>query len=83
MSNSTRRLYVYVANRVEKIKKLSDPEQWNYVPTDTNPSDSATRSLNAVEFQTSAWLTNQELMIPDEDSEIRTATTMVELTKGT
>ena len=46
--NSVRRVYVYVANRVERIRKVSRPEQWNYVPTGLNPADIATRSVSAV-----------------------------------
>ena len=32
ISNETRRFFVYVGNRVERIRKFSTPKQWNYVP---------------------------------------------------
>jgi hypothetical protein len=47
ISNETRRFFVYVGNRVERIRKFSTPKQWNCVPTDCNPADSATRTLQA------------------------------------
>ncbi|XP_063446982.1 uncharacterized protein LOC134726507 [Mytilus trossulus] len=47
ISNETRRFFIYVANRVEKIRKFSSPSQWNYVPTHRNPADSGTRSVPA------------------------------------
>lgn len=85
--NESRRLYSYVANRVECIRKLTTPSQWNYVPTDRNPADHATKCLPAVELQDSSWLQgpkqlmlkkeqhydgNEHLLIaPDKDKEIR------------
>ncbi|VDI29683.1 Hypothetical predicted protein [Mytilus galloprovincialis] len=39
ISNETRRFFIYVANRVEKIRKFSSPSQWNYVSTNRNPAD--------------------------------------------
>lgn len=85
--NESRRFYTYVANRVERIRKFTTPSQWNYVPTDRNPADLATRCLPAVELQDSSWLQgpkqlmmkkeqqydgNEHLLIaPDEDKEIR------------
>lgn len=35
--NESRRFYTYVANRVERIRKVTTPCQWNYVPNDRNP----------------------------------------------
>jgi ribonuclease HI len=56
ISNETRRFIVYVGNRVERIRKYSTPKQWNYFPTDCNPADSATRTLQAHEMHSSKWL---------------------------
>ncbi len=45
--NETRRFYVYVSNRVQRIRKFTHPEQWQYIPTLQNPADVATRPVTA------------------------------------
>lgn len=45
--NDQRRFQVLVANRVQTIRKLSDPRQWLYVDTKDNLADDASRGLNA------------------------------------
>ncbi|KAJ8349564.1 hypothetical protein SKAU_G00246940 [Synaphobranchus kaupii] len=54
--NESRRFYVYVSNRVQRIRKSSLPEQWNYVPTDANPADHASRSIPSNTLMSSMWL---------------------------
>ena len=87
ITNDTRRCYIYVGNRVERIRKFSLPEQWNYVNTDHNSADSAIRSLPASEIHNSEWLLGPkhlltcessknpegkyQLVDPDSDGEIR------------
>lgn len=56
ISNDTRRFYVYVSNRVQRIRNYSRPEQWQYVPTDVNPADIATRSVTAAHLSGTSWL---------------------------
>ncbi|XP_069110180.1 uncharacterized protein [Argopecten irradians] len=41
--NRSRRFYTYVSNRVARIHDFSEPDQWNYIQTDMNPADAATR----------------------------------------
>ncbi|XP_031762669.1 probable E3 ubiquitin-protein ligase TRIM8, partial [Xenopus tropicalis] len=71
--NSVRRFYVYVANRVERIRRISRPKQWNYVPTGLNPADIATRSVPAVVLTQTIWfagpkfLTDQSSIDSEED----------------
>lgn len=73
-----------------KIRHLSHSAQWNYVPTDKNTADLATRAVPAGEFQ--HWLLgpkhlleNQtvferfELQNQDEDKEIRPEITCAKL----
>ncbi|KAK3099229.1 hypothetical protein FSP39_001287 [Pinctada imbricata] len=82
--NTSRRFHTYVANRVARIHATTSPQQWRYIPTDRNPADDGTRSLDALAMQDSAWLqgpvpsidldkqpTSYELQDPDSDKEIR------------
>ncbi|KAL3967947.1 NLR family CARD domain-containing protein 3 [Sarotherodon galilaeus] len=56
ISNQTKRFYVYVGNRVQRIRRISEPKQWHYVPTSSNPADIGTRSVPAAMLGDSAWL---------------------------
>ena len=62
IQNESRRFYVYVANRVQLIRKISSPEQWTYVDTSENPADLATRPLNAQNLAESDWLTGPKFL---------------------
>ncbi|XP_071153733.1 uncharacterized protein [Mytilus edulis] len=66
ISNETRRFFIYVANRVEKIRKFSSPSQWNYVQTNCNPADSGTRSVPAHEIHNSEWLLGPKQLLSSE-----------------
>lgn len=92
ISNEKRRFYTYVSNRVAKIRHLSHAPQWNYVPTDKNPADLATRAVSADEFQHCSWLLGPKHLLenktfsekferqnPDEDKEIRPEITCAKL----
>ena len=46
IQNEGRRFYVYVANRVQTIRKTSNPRQWKFIDTSKNPADLSTRRLN-------------------------------------
>ena len=59
--NTTRRCFTYVANRVEKIHRISKPSQWSYIVSDKNPADFGIRFLSAP----NATLINQWLEGPD------------------
>ena len=45
VNNDAKRFHVFVANRIERIKSLTDPHQWHYVPSESNPADHASRGL--------------------------------------
>lgn len=47
ISNECRRFYIYVGNRVSRIRLFSKPSQWHYVASEYNPTDVATRGLHA------------------------------------
>ncbi|XP_037503363.1 uncharacterized protein LOC119378234 [Rhipicephalus sanguineus] len=84
--NETRRFHVYVANRVQRIRKSTRPEQWKYVRTDENPADHATRMVPATRLKGTNWFTAPDflsrhetdpatqdfvLVDPDHDKELR------------
>ena len=55
--NDQRRFQVFVANRVQTIRNLSEPKQWLYVETKDNPADDASRGLNAQALvERSRWI---------------------------
>ncbi|KAM4048607.1 uncharacterized protein ACNLHF_011410 [Anomaloglossus baeobatrachus] len=58
--NQSRRFYVYVSNRIERIRRSSKPEQWRYVPSELNPADHATRPMSISYFANSSWLTGSK-----------------------
>ena len=76
IQNESRRFYVYVANRVQTIRKMSNPRQWKYIDTSKNPADLSTRRLNAESLVGSSWLTGPSFLrdrngtAEDEDEEI-------------
>ncbi|XP_074634093.1 uncharacterized protein LOC141892648 [Acropora palmata] len=76
IQNSSRRFYVYVANRVQLIRRLSSPQQWRYIDTSQNPTDLATRRLSAPDLTGSDWITgpsflrSQTNILPKEEEEI-------------
>ncbi|XP_060761029.1 uncharacterized protein LOC132870982 [Neoarius graeffei] len=85
--NQSRRFYVYVNNRVQRIRQSTMPEQWHYVPTDRNPADHGSRSVPASRLGNTSWLTGPSFLLnsklppeqhtefdlinPDKDVEIR------------
>ncbi|VDI05042.1 Hypothetical predicted protein [Mytilus galloprovincialis] len=84
--NQGKRFYKYVENRVERIRKSTQPIQWSHVRTNFNPADSATRTVCAETFHNSMWILGPPqlrdfeigdldgkypLLDPDNDSEIR------------
>ena len=76
IQNESRRFYVYVANRVQTIRKMSNPRQWKYIDTSKNPADLSTRRLNAECLVGSSWLTGPSFLrdrngiAEDEEEEI-------------
>ena len=77
IQNESRRFYVYVANRVQTIRKISSPKQWKYIDTSENPADLSTRCLNARSLTGSDWLTGPSFLrdpnrtaAEDEEDEI-------------
>lgn len=74
INNESRRFYIYVGNRVEKVRQATSCHEWKYCPTYQNPADIATRSIKPQDLQESRWLcgphflrnTKDERYIPSE-----------------
>ena len=45
INNEKRRFYIYVGNRVDRIRRVSCPSQWKYVSSESNPADLGTRGI--------------------------------------
>ncbi|CAN2391608.1 zinc finger [Pristimantis euphronides] len=66
--NETKQFYVYVSNRVERIRSFSTPEQWHYIPTDLNPADCGTRPTPTSGLHIKQWLSAPRLLYKDSCS---------------
>ncbi|KAK7898591.1 hypothetical protein WMY93_019444 [Mugilogobius chulae] len=53
--NTSKRFYVFVHNRIQRIRHSSRPEQWHYVPSEVNPADHVTRFLPASRLAQTTW----------------------------
>lgn len=53
--NTTKRFYVFVHNRILRIRHSSRPEQWHYVPSEENPADHISRFLSASRLTKTNW----------------------------
>jgi hypothetical protein len=75
VTNETHRFFMYVNNRVNRIRASSSPEQWSYVATDQNPADIATRHLSSTDLpdsHRSQWpLAIVKKVFPSDDGKIR------------
>lgn len=94
IQNERRRFYVYVENRIDKIRSVTKPSQWEYVETSQNPADEATRPFPVAKLQDSIWLNGPcflredlpdskqlyPLVSPEEDTELRPLVTTMKQT---
>lgn len=60
--NETRKFYVYVSNRIQRIRQSTSPEQWKYVPSEQNPADHGSRSVAAALLANTTWLTGPSFL---------------------
>lgn len=67
--NESRRFYVYVNNRVQRIRRSTSPEQWRYVPTSQNPADHASRSVPAGSLTRTIWLYGPQFLLKSVEYE--------------
>ncbi|XP_071477128.1 uncharacterized protein [Diadema antillarum] len=63
VKNEARRFHVFVANRVQLIRDLTEPDSWFYIDTSNNPADEASRGITAQHLvQGSSWLTGPKFL---------------------
>lgn len=66
--NNTRNYKVFIANRLGEIDELSQPHEWNYIPTKLNIADKATK-INTYKLSNDGeWLRGPHFLhLPRED----------------
>ena len=67
INNQSRRFYTYISNRVQKIRHVSSPQQWRYVPTTQNPADVGTRGSGPSQLTESMWLLGPAFLVKEND----------------
>ncbi|XP_076874397.1 uncharacterized protein LOC143524681 [Brachyhypopomus gauderio] len=68
INNEKRRFYVFVSNRVQRIRRSSQPSQWCYVSSDQNPADLATRGVPAADLKETTWLTGPAFLLQSDQT---------------
>ncbi|XP_068074145.1 uncharacterized protein [Danio rerio] len=66
INNEARRFHVFVANRVQLIRDITDPSLWYYINTLENPADHASRGFHASDIATSTWLRGPKFLWEQE-----------------
>ena len=66
VNNEAKRFHVFVANRVQPIREVTDPSSWLYVDTTVNPADEASRGVTARHLLgESRWLIGPKFLWED------------------
>nr|XP_017214445.2 uncharacterized protein LOC101885244 isoform X1 [Danio rerio] len=79
INNDARRFHTFVANRVQKIRQSTTPNQWLYVPTYENPADNASRGRRINELLSSNWFSGPSFLW---EKEITTTNVVPDLPVG-
>ncbi|XP_073785217.1 uncharacterized protein [Danio rerio] len=66
LNNEARRFHVFVANRVQLIKEITNTSQWYHVNTSQNPADHASRGLLISELRSTNWMTGPTFLWDQE-----------------
>jgi len=68
IENGAKNPKVYVHNRLEKIKKLSKPEEWKWIPTHLQPADYGTKISSMPEISYSNnWFNPSLFQLPENN----------------
>ena len=64
ISNTTSHFHVFVANRLQQIHNHTKPQQWQYISSQSNPADAASRGLRAQQLvdDDSRWLRGPDFL---------------------
>lgn len=62
MNNEACRFHDFVGNRIQKIHLGSNPKQWNYISSEENSADHASRGLTVHEMLDSNWFTGPKFV---------------------
>ncbi|KAK0156616.1 hypothetical protein N1851_000047 [Merluccius polli] len=75
LTDTDRNVHVgFVMGKAQRIRSYSRPEQWQYVSTDVNPADIATRSVTATHLSSTSWfhgptfLKHPQQAVPEEST---------------
>nr|XP_054604914.1 uncharacterized protein LOC107372912 [Nothobranchius furzeri] len=79
INNDAKRFHVFVANRVQRIKSSTEPSQWQYVASQQNPADHASRGVMTKELVDSNWFTGPSFLwdkeLPKQEIEVNEIST--------
>ena len=80
VNNDARRFHVFVANRIQRIKDSTRPDQWRHVSSEDNPADHVSRGLRAKELIASNWFSGPDFLWHEElpSGDVRVGDTAVE-----
>ncbi len=62
VNNDAKRFHTFVANRIQRIKSSTCPEQWRHVNSENNPADHASRGLSVAQLKDSNWLKGPDFL---------------------
>lgn len=62
INNDAKQFHVFVANRIQRIKSITNPEQRQYVKSEDNPADHASSGRMAHQLVSSNWFTGPDFL---------------------